>query len=159
MRTRARKLMVLGSAVLVVLAVVGAALGYWRGSGSGSASASTRTTQPVTVSPATASTQVYPGGQSAVALTVTNPNPSSTQIGSLTLDTSSGTGGFAVDSSHSGCGVASLSYATQTNGGSGWSVPANGSLAITLPNALSMSTTAANACQGATFNVYLKTGP
>ena len=31
----------------------------------------------------------------------------------------------------------------------------DGSLAITLPTALAMSTSAANACQGATFTVYL----
>ena len=65
-----------------------------------------------------------------------------------------------MDGGHSGCSVATLSYTTQTNGGAGWTVPArvgivDGTLAITLSNALSMGAGAASACQGATFTVYL----
>lgn len=80
------------------------------------------------------------------------------------LDTSQGTGGLAVDTSHSGCGLATLSFTTQTNGGVGWTIPAkvgavDGTLPITLANALAMSTSAANACQGASFTVYLVAGP
>ena len=46
------------------------------------------------------------------------------------------------------------------NGSSGWDVPAkvgavNGTLLVTLSNALSMAASAADACQGATFTVYL----
>jgi hypothetical protein len=61
-----------------------------------------------------------------------------------------------VDAAHPGCVVSTLSFTTQTNGGAGWTVPGNGSLPLTLASALSMSTSAANACQGATFTVYLK---
>jgi hypothetical protein len=32
-------------------------------------------------------------------------------------------------------------------------------VSVTLPNALAMSASAANACQGATFDVYLSAGP
>ena len=158
MRAGIRRSLVLGAAMVVLLAVVGSVLGYWRAPGGGTATASTRTSLPVTVSPATASTQVYPGGRSAVGLTVGNPNPADAHIGSLSLDTASGAGGFAVDSDHPGCGVTSLSFSTQTNGTTGWTVPANGSLGIALADALSMGTAAPNACQGATFTVYLKTG-
>ena len=38
---------------------------------------------------------------------------------------------------------------------SGWDVPANGSLAIDLTGALAMSSAAVDACQGASFTVYL----
>ena len=90
-----------------------------------------------------------------MVLTITNPNAAQIRVGSLALDTSQGTGGFAVDGGHSGCGLATLSFATQTNGGAGWTVPGSGVLPVTLTNALSMGTGAANACQGATFSVYL----
>jgi hypothetical protein len=57
-----------------------------------------------------------------------------------------------------------LSFATQTDGGAGWTVPGkvgntNGTLAVSLTNALAMSLGAANACQGATTTVYLTAGP
>jgi hypothetical protein len=60
--------------------------------------------------------------------------------------------------------VTTLSLTTQTNGGTGWIVPAKvdaaaGTLPVSLPNALTMNAGAANACQGATFTVYLAAGP
>ena len=65
-----------------------------------------------------------------------------------------------MDGGHAGCGVAALSFTTQTNGGAGWTVPGSGRpSSITLTNALSMATGAANACQGATFTVYLQAAP
>ena len=49
-------------------------------------------------------------------------------------------------------------------GGSGagsepWTVPASGSLSVTLPASLSMGTGAATACQGAQVRVYLRAPP
>jgi hypothetical protein len=75
-----------------------------------------------------------------------------------------GAGGYGVDASHSGCAPASLDFTTQTNGGAGWTVPAragavNGTLAVSLTDALFMQLNAANACQGAQFTIYLKAGP
>jgi len=78
---------------------------------------------------------------------------------SLALETTQGTGGFTVDGAHAACGVASLTFTTQTNGGVGWTIPASGSSVLSLANSLSMNTNAANACQGASFTVYLKVGP
>jgi hypothetical protein len=156
-RSRRRSLTAALVAVLV-LGIVGAAVAYWRASGSGVGSASAGTTQPVTLSPGTASAQISPGGTADVVLTAANPNPGTVRVESLSLDTSQGTGGFAVDAPHAGCGVASLSFTTQTNGGNGWDVPGNGSTPVTLSNALSMATSAANSCQGARFTVYLKAG-
>jgi hypothetical protein len=114
----------------------------------------------MTLSPGTPTADLFPGGQSGVALTVSNPNTSPAHIGSLVLDTTQGTSGMAVDAGHSACAVAMLSFATQTNGGAGWTVPAkvggvNGTLAATLSRALSMSVDAAAACQGATITVFL----
>ena len=88
------------------LLVAGVAAAYWSTTGGGSATAATATTSPVTLTPATPTAQLYPGGQATVVLTVTNPNAAEIRMGSLALDTSQGTGGFAVDGAHSGCGLA-----------------------------------------------------
>lgn len=144
---------------VLVIAATGVAFALWTGSGGGAGSATTGTTQAVALSPGTVSSQIYPGGQSAIAVTVTNPNPGPVKVGSLLLDTTQGTGGFAVDGAHGTCGLASLSFTTQTNGGAGWTIPASGSSALSLANSLSMNANAANACQGASFTVYLKVGP
>jgi len=161
--TRRRAVLV---SLLVVAAVLigGAANAYWRGSGGGTGSAATGTMLAVTLTPGTATAGLYPGGTTSVVLTVTSSNSSSARLGSLALDTTQGTGGFAVDGGHSACAVSALSFTTQTNGGAGWTVPAkvgavNGSLSITMTTALAMGVSAANACQGATFTVYLTAGP
>lgn len=143
-------------ATALLIAVAGAAFAYWTTSGGGSAAATTGSTAALTLSPATPTAGLYPGGQAAVVTTVTNPNAAIVRVGSLALDPSQGTGGFAVDAAHSGCAVSTLGFTTQTNGGAGWAVPAHGSLPLTLTGAVSMSASAANACQGATFTVYLK---
>ena len=165
MRPRTSRPMLMGG-LLVVLAlpVGGAAFGYWGGSGSGTGSQTTGTTLDVALAPKTVTAALHPGGQANVGLTVTNPNPCPVQIGSLALDSGQGTGGFGVDAEHAGCLLSALSFATQTNGGAGWTAPAkvgavDGSLAVTLTNALTMAEDAANACQGATFSIYLAAGP
>ena len=94
------------SAFLIVFALTatGTAFAYWARSGGGSAAAATGTTQALVLSPGTASNQLYPGGQSAVAVTVTNPNPGPVNAPSLALETTQGTGGFTVDGAHAACG-------------------------------------------------------
>ncbi len=165
MRRRPGGALALALIVLLVVAVGGGANAYWRASGSGTGSGTTGTTTNVTLSPGTAAAGLYPGGTTDVELDVGNPNPSPVRLVSLGLDTTRGTGGFAVDAGHSGCTpLSTLSLAPQTNGGAAWTVPAragavNGVLAITLTGALAMSTSAADGCQGASFTVYLAAGP
>jgi hypothetical protein len=151
-------------AVAITVAVGGAASAMWTAGGGGTGGAGTGTLLPVVLSSGTPATPLFPGGQTNVRLTVTNPNLANVKIGSIALDASQGTGGFAVNAGHAGCVLSALSFTTQTNGGAGWTLPPrvgaiDGTLAITLPNALSMSTSVANACQGATFTVYLVAGP
>jgi len=161
-----RRRLVLLAALLVLLGIPvgGVAWAFWSAGGAGAGSGTNGTLTALSLSPGSPTAGLYPGGSTNVVLTATNSNPSAVRIGSLLLDTSQGTSGFAVDGAHSGCSVTALSYTTQSNGGAGWSVPArvgitNGTLAITLTNALAMSTSAASACQGATFTVYLVAGP
>jgi hypothetical protein len=139
----------------LTLLVAGAAVAYWGTTGGGSAAASTDTASPLTLGPASPAAHLVPGGQTSVVLTITNPNSASVRIGSLAPDTSQGANGFGVDGAHLGCVLSALSFATQTNAGAGWIVPGSAALSVTLTNALSMATSAADACQGAAFTVYL----
>jgi hypothetical protein len=151
--------------VAATIAVGGVANAYWVGSGDGAGSGRTGTNQNVTLAPATAGDGLYPGGTTDVALSIRNPNATPVRIGSLELDTSRGAAGFAVDPPHSACTPLSvLSMSTQSNGGTGWTVPArsggtDGELAVTLTGALGMSAQGANGCQGASFTVYLRAIP
>ena len=159
-----RRLILTSLLVALALAVAGTASAFWRGSGNGSGSGATGTIVAVTLSPGTPTATLYPGGLTNVVLAMSNPNASPVRLGSLALDTSQGTGGFAVDAGHPGCAVSTLSFTTQTNGDAGWTVPAkvgavDGTLSVTLANALAMGVGAANACQGASFTVYVAAGP
>lgn len=146
----------MAAVTVLTLLVGGAALAYWRSGGSGSGAASTGTVVAVTLSPGTPTAQLYPGGDASVVLTMTNPNSGPVLVPSLTLNTGQGTGGFAVDGAHSGCAVAALSFAPQNNGGPGWTLTGGQALSVTLIDALSMTASAASACQGASFTVYLQ---
>jgi hypothetical protein len=157
--------------VLLVLFVglAGACLGsvanaFWLSGGNGHGSAATTTAAAVVLSSGSPAATLYPGGHTDVVLTASNPNRFAVRIGSFALDTGGGTTGFTVDAGHSGCAVSVLSFATQTNAGAGWSLPArvgavNGSLFITLTDSLTMNVGAANACQGAVFSVAMAAGP
>lgn len=148
-------------AVLGLLGSVGAAYAYWTTGGAGAGSAATGLLgSDLVLSPGSPTAALYPGGSSAVVLTVTNANSVAIHVGTLHLDTSQGTSGYAVDSGHATCDVSKLHYTDQSNGGSGWSVPAAagavaGTLDLTLPTALAMASDAPATCQGATFTVYL----
>jgi len=145
--------------VIVVLSSGGAAYAYWTASGSGAGAGTTGGNVAVTLGPGTPTGDLYPGGQADVVLTVSNPNASPVRIGSLALDPGQGTGGYAVDGGHSGCDLSTLSFTTQTNGGAGWTVPASGSLPVTLTSSLGMGAASVSACQGASFTVYVAAGP
>jgi hypothetical protein len=150
--------------IMSLSALAGIAAAVWSAVGSGSKTGTSGTTVAVTVSPATPTAALYPGGQADVVLTIANSNTSPVRIGSLAIDTARGTSGFSADASHSGCVLSTLAYTTQTNGTTGWTVPAkvgsvNGTLAITLTNSVAMSLTAVSACQGAIFTVYLVGAP
>ena len=152
-----RRLSVSGPAiaVTVILVIAGSASAFLATHGSGTGSGSARATaQPLSVAAATGTQSLVPTGTPSgdLAATITNPNGSSAHIASLSLDTSQGTNGFSANASS-----CALSVATQTNGGNGWTVPANGHISIDLTNAVTMSTAAANSCQGQSFTVYLKT--
>jgi hypothetical protein len=141
--------------VAATLAASGTAYGFFSTVGAGVGLSTTPAVAAITLSGGTAVSRLYPGGTSDVAVTMTNPNTFPIRVTSIALDPAQGTGGFAVDASHSGCGLGVLSFLAQSNGGDGWTIPASGSLGVDLTGSLLMTTAAANACQGATFTVYL----
>ena len=138
-------------AVVALSLAAGSAYGYWHADGTGSAQAtSLANPAAITVSPAAPAQQLLPGSGADAAATLTNPNPFPVHVNQLVLDSGSGTAGWSANAS--GC---ALSYAAQTNGGAGWTVPAAGTLPVTLAGAVSMGSSAASSCQGQTFTVYL----
>jgi hypothetical protein len=158
-----RTVLTVAAAIILLAGGSGVAYAYWDAGGIGAALGGTGTTVPITLSAGTPTAGLVPGSNASVVLTATNPNAAAVHVTSLTLDPTQGTSGFSVDGAHGGCTLSALSFTTQTNGGSGWEVPGkvgstNGTLSITLPAALAMATSAANACQGATFTVYLLAG-
>ena len=161
--TRARHprwLVVSITLVTGAVALAGGAFAYWLTTGGGAGGGGAGTTVAVTLSPGIPTADLSAGGQSDVVLTVSNPNPSRVHFATLALDTTQGALGYAVDTGHSTCTVSSLTFTSQTNGGIGWTVPpkvgvVNGALDITLTNALSLASTAPNACQSATYTIYL----
>jgi hypothetical protein len=157
---RNRFVVLVVAVALLAIPVGGIAYAYWSGAATGSGSGQSGDITAVSVSSGAPIASLYPGGQADLVVSVSNPNSSVVHLTSLSLNAVQGTGGFAVDSGHSGCGVAALAFTTQTNAGAGWNVPArvgavNGTLGITLTGALTLASTAASSCQGATFTVYL----
>lgn len=157
MRKPIAKLALLIGVLAAAAVAAGTSSGYFRNGASGSGTALVAAVQPVTLTPATPTGGLYPGGSADVALTVSNPNSGAVTIASLALDTSRGTNGLGVDGGHSGCDLSAITF---TGAATGWTIPAQaGAYPIDLPGAIAMAPSAADACQGATFTVYLQTGP
>jgi hypothetical protein len=150
-------------ALAILAGAAAGALAYWNGSGTGTATTVLANTQTLGFEPGVPTAQLYPGGNTGVAIIAVNPNPYFVEIGTMSLDTEEGVP-FEVDAGHSGCNLAALSFVPQNNGGAGWEVPpragtTDGRLTINMESALVMSTSASDACQGATFTVHLEAAP
>ena len=138
---------------VVVLALAGGASAYLASSGSGGGSGSAPITlSNLSITGGSATQSLLPTGTPSgdVNVTLNNSNPGPVHINSLALDTTQGTSGFSANAAS-----CALSFTTQTNGGAGWTIPANGSLSVDLTNSLTMGTSAASSCQGQSFSVYL----
>lgn len=151
------KLALVMAFMAVAAGAAGTSWGYFKTGANGTGTALVGSGQPVTLTPATPTSALYPGGSADLALTVSNTNGGAVMLPSLALDTTRGTNGLAVDSAHAGC---DLSAVTFTGSASGWMIPAHAAAyPIDLPGAMSMESSAADTCQGATFTVYLQAGP
>lgn len=155
---RKREITILGVVILALLTAASAGA-YWTLRGAGAGTVSAETVASVTLTPGTATSDLYPGGSGDVAVSIQNANTYQAYVGSLMLDTSRGTNGFSVSGGQPGCDPAAVSYTTQSNGGAGWFVPTGSTLDLDLANAVDLGTAAASECQGATFIVYLLAAP
>ncbi|TQJ59961.1 hypothetical protein FBY30_2218 [Arthrobacter sp. SLBN-83] len=151
--TRSRGFRAAALAGLLVTAGAGTAYAFWSGTGAGSGSAAAGTMQAVTVDALVAGDNpkaaLYPGGSADVVLRLTNPNPYSVQVYSVT-----GNGPVTADAAHPGCTTTGVSITgTAAPLTPATYVAADSSALITLPGAATMDTTSLAACQGATFSV------
>ena len=156
---RRRRLAIVATliSVSVSVSIGGAAVALWSAGGTGAGAAQSASPVALTLTSGAVSGDLYPGSTATVTTSVTNTNTASVRIVSLALDTTQGTGGFAItgDQPVGGCSPTSFAFTTQNVN---TDLAAGASSALTLPGAISLSATAANACQGATVTIYLSAG-
>lgn len=146
--------LVIATAGLVLLSAgaMDRAYAYWSAPGSGIGAGSAATTNlagvglvPIAVGTDLNATTLLPGGTADAIIKVANPNAYPVTVTSVAQ-----TSGQAIAAAN-GCSPTGVSFASQTGT---WSVPANTTgTVIHLTGAVSMSTAAANACQGTTFTI------
>ena len=136
------------TAALAIGLGAGSAFGYFTTSGVGQGSASTASMLPVTGAAATPTTLLVPGGTVGVTLSLTNPNAFP-----ITVVGASSAGPVLVDGSHMGCPPTSVAFIDQS--GSLLQLGGNETATLILNAAASMSDSAPDACQGASFTIPL----
>lgn len=151
MRRRTR-LLIGAVAALTVGLGAGAAFAYFTSHGSGSGSGSTGNLEPVTVAAVsgTPSAPLYPGDTSGdVILNVDNPNNQA-----VTLVSVSGGPAVITVSGASGCTASNSGVSFSNKSGLDITIPKNSSdYQVDLAGASAMSSSSANVCQGASFNI------
>lgn len=132
--------------VAVVLAAT-IAFAAWTTNGTGSGYVAAGSEQDLTTLSVAASTTslLYPNGSADVTVKINNPNPYKVLVTAINSGTGSITSGDATCDASNG-----VSY---TNQSGSWTVPAAGTLTVTLTNAASMSNASVDACQAKTFTV------
>jgi hypothetical protein len=147
-----RRVPLLIAFLLLVVIGAGAAFAYFTAAGSGSGSSSGGTLQAVTVDAFvggdTPSPSVLtPGGTADVILRVKNTNAYAVKLVTVT----GGPAAITVSSGHAGCLPSDVTFTNQTNRSD--AINASGTTLVHLAGAAGMSSSAASACQGATFTI------
>jgi hypothetical protein len=139
---------VAGTLTTGVILTAGVAFAAWTAGGSGNGYAKAGTVGALTTVDASASTtaQLYPGGTGDVKITISNPNSFPVTV--------TGVSGNGTITSDAGAGCNSSTGVTFTNTtGLTEVAAASTTTTITLANKASMSSSSANACQGAVFTI------
>jgi hypothetical protein len=143
MRIPRRKRTIVVALVVLAAAVVavGVGLGAWSLGGTGNGSAKATTASNITLADASAftSADLYPGATGNLKLRATNPNPFPVRI-------------TAVSGKGAACD-ASTGVTLSNQSGLTLDLAAGATATLTVPNAVSMSNSSDNSCQGAIFTV------
>jgi hypothetical protein len=146
---RKKRTLVVSTLVLVLgIVAVGVGLGAWSISGSGNGSAKATTASSITLADASAftSADLYPGATGNLKLRATNPNPFPVRITAV-----SGNGTITSDKGAACDASTGVTLANQS--GLTLDLAAGATATLTVPNAVSMSNSSDNSCQGAVFTV------
>lgn len=103
----------------------------------------------VTVTPTTGAADLFPGSNGSLYVKFSNPNPQAVNASSIDGALASFTGCTTPGASLRAFDSGSL----YTNAGAGWTVPGNGTLSVTLSNAVAISNASSTDCQNATLDV------
>ncbi|WP_426997034.1 hypothetical protein [Pseudarthrobacter sp. N5] len=141
------------TAILSLAIGTGGAYAYWTSTGAGTGSAANGTMQTVTVeafvSGDSPQSTLVPEGTAETILRVTNPNPYTVQVYSVSPN-----GPATADSTHTGCTTTGVTFTgTAAPTTPAVYVAANSTALITLPGTAAMDSTSQSACQGATFHL------
>ena len=142
-------------ALVATLVGAGAAFAYFSTAGSGDGAASVTTAAPLTIASATPTGDLYPGGTTDVALSLANPNDFPLHVDALRSTRAS-----ARTASRLTRGTRlrqPRSHLRRECRGRGLGRRRERGARARLAGAIAMGPEADDACQGATFTVYLKT--
>jgi hypothetical protein len=149
---RIKKKLFMGIAATTAAVALGGGIAFavWSVSGSGSGGATATVASTLTVNqivPTGAGANLYPGGVSGVAYTITNPNPFAVTVTSVTW-------GTPTSNNTTSCPSANVAIDASAPTTVSLAVPANStSSAFVTGGVLDMLHTAPNGCQGVSFNV------
>lgn len=144
LRTRATAI---AAGTAVTAATAGVAFALWSATGSGTGSATTATARNLTVTASAADAGLYPGGPAGtVGFTVANANAYPVKLTRVSYG--------ALDAGGA-CEVDDMVLANDAPTAVNITVPANGSVASTIPGVLGLASTAGDECQGVTLTVDL----
>jgi hypothetical protein len=149
MRISRRRRTIAVLAVLVLGAVaVGVGLGAWSISGTGNGAAKATTASAITLADASGftSADLYPGATGNLKLRATNPNPFPVRITAV-----SGNGTITSDKGAACDASTGVTLANQS--GLTLDLAAGATATLTVSNAVSMTNSSDNSCQGAVFTV------
>src|SRR6266516_7644642 len=147
MKRRVTKKLTVGAMFMGLALAASIAFAAWTTSGSGSGYVAAGSEQNLTTLSVAASTTsvLYPTGSADVTVRINNPNTYKVLVTNINNGTGSIVSGNATCDASNG-----VSY---TNQSGTWTIPASGTLTVTLANAAAMINASVDACQGQTFTV------
>lgn len=140
---RARRLTLVGVTATLVVVAGGAGYAAWSATATGTSQASSLTAVTATVTVETGTADLYPGASGAAHFTVTNPNSYPVRFTAADF-------GAVVSDDETACPAANLVVSDQTgltiDVAAGATTPA-----MSIPAAVTLSSSAPDGCQGRTF--------